>query len=587
MEILKKNFTQRHGGTEDGAKFGRRAGCCVALALILVFGAMFISCTDPEDIIPNADNAEQPIITAQPADVFWNVYNNTNPIDLTVTANVTDGGTLTYQWYSNTSKSASGGTAITTGGTDETLSLIKSNYTTNGSRYFYVVVTNTNNLGGNKTATTTSVVAEVAVVGYPDSAYTTSAMPEELKGTWTYDWGGGYIEKYIINETTFTSEYTYAGTIAGHRSNNDGDGYITIKFTENFGYVDSENMFYVIHYKDLSISEITLAGAWLGADPDFEYGVGSGGKATQAEAEAVMTVSAGYFGMYSTLSKDGAGNSETLYITADIPQALKGIWKSPYGETITISAAEFNYDMDFYGFTSNYAGTVINHRVNGDKGYITIQYTSNSSDATATGKYYVIHYKNLTTLTVSVAGAAPGYDMNDPDFADGKGGGKETQAEAETAYTVTGGYFGMYSDCNLYIPNEETFSNDLEGEWEDEDENIITITDSTISVSMMGMFDIFVGDIVKLVDNGNGSGYFVFKYITIFQDMASQDLMNTYTVLYWKNYDDDTVDFAIGGSDDLMTFEEGEASIEDAETEYINSNGSFTSESDLITFEKI
>jgi len=271
------------------------------LACFFVFG-----CTEPENIIPNIDNAKQPSITVQPAGGFWNVFLEDNAaFDLTVTANVDDDGELTYQWYSNTSDSATGGTAIATAGTDKTLSLNKNNYTENGPRYFYVIVTNTNNdVSGTKTASVTSAVAEVIIVGNPDTAYTTSAMPEWLKGTWTYDWGGGYIEKYIIDETTFTSEYTYAGTIAGHRSKSGGDGYITIKFTENSGYVDSEDKFYVIHYKDLSISEVTLAGAWLGADPDFEYGVGPGGKATQAEAEAAMTVSAGYFGMYSILGRE-------------------------------------------------------------------------------------------------------------------------------------------------------------------------------------------------------------------------------------------------------------------------------------------
>jgi len=142
--------------------------------------------------------------------------------------------------------------------------------------------------------------------GDSGEGYTISAIPEILKGTWKSE----YDEIFIISSDSFTSKYgefvTYAGTIAanGHRSNNSGSGYITIKYTENSGFVDSENKFYVIHYKDLSISEVTLAGASLSTDPDFEYGVGPGGKTTQAEAEAVMTVSAGYFEWYSTLSKE-------------------------------------------------------------------------------------------------------------------------------------------------------------------------------------------------------------------------------------------------------------------------------------------
>jgi len=404
---------------------GKLVSFCL-LALVLVFGAMFISCTDPGKIIPNTDNAEQPIITAQPAGGFWNVFPEANnTFDLTVTANVTDDGNLTYQWYSNTSKSATGGTAITTNGTSKTLSLSKNNYTANGYRYFYVVVTNTNNeTEGVKTASVTSAVAEVAVVGNPDTAYTTSAMPENLKGTWTYDWGGGFIEKYIVNETTFISEYTYTGTIVGHRSNNDGDGYITIKFTENSGFVNSENMFYVIHYKDLSISEVTLAGASFSADPDFEYGVGPGGKTTQAEAEAVMTVSAGYFDWYSILDKEGYTNADHPHISA---QPAGGSWNASANNTFTLTVSaniDDNGTLSYQWYSntsaSNHNGTIMsgktaatlqlekaNYTANGTYYfYVEVTNTNNSVNGNKTAH----STSNVATVTISVNSVAPSFE---------------------------------------------------------------------------------------------------------------------------------------------------------------------------------
>jgi len=544
------------------------------ILFFFIFSFFIIGCqSEPDDTV----NAQQPSISVQPVDVFWNVHNNTNPINLSVTSNVTDGGKLTYQWYSNTSKSTSGSQPVA-GGTDETLSLNKSNYTTNGSRNFYVVVTNTNNdVDGNKTASITSAAAEVVVVGYPDAAYTTSAIPENLKGTWTYDWGGGYIEKYIIDETTFTSEYTYAGTIIGHRSNNDGDGYITIKFTENYGYVDSENMFYVIHYKDLSISEVTLAGAWLGADPDFEYGVGPGGKATQAEAETVMTVSAGYFGMYSSLSRDGDDIPSVI-----IPENLKGTWESIWGEEYIISAATFTSG---YGGSVSYAGTIVAHNADGaDAGYITIKYTENSSYTNSTGKFYVIHYKYLTSSTFSVSGA----NLNtDPDFDMTTGsGGKTTQEEAESTMTVADGYFSFYSAC--YKFSGDSFTNKMQGEWAEEDYGmIVTITDNKVIVAMdyMGSYTmtLFIGEIVKVKDDG-ATGYIVFKCALI-DSMSGidDDVIGTYTVLYWKNYSDDSADMAIGDSD-WMGFDGGEASIAAAENKYIN--GTYNFDDDLLEFER-
>jgi hypothetical protein len=100
-------------------------------------------------------NAVQPVISAQPQGGIL-VKNET----LSVTASVTDGGTLSYQWYRNTANNTTGGTVITGAiGSSYTLSDI-------GAYYCYVVVTNTitnNGDGGIKTATTTSSVAAVTV----------------------------------------------------------------------------------------------------------------------------------------------------------------------------------------------------------------------------------------------------------------------------------------------------------------------------------------------------------------------------------------------------------------------------------------
>jgi formylglycine-generating enzyme required for sulfatase activity len=80
---------------------------------------------------------------------------------LTVTASVTDGGTLTYQWYSNDTDSDSGGSPVGTNSssfTPPTTSL--------GTIYYYVEVTNTipdNGDGGDKTATATSNTASITV----------------------------------------------------------------------------------------------------------------------------------------------------------------------------------------------------------------------------------------------------------------------------------------------------------------------------------------------------------------------------------------------------------------------------------------
>jgi hypothetical protein len=82
------------------------------------------------------------------------------PVTLSVSASVSDGGTLSYQWYINTANSNSGGTAI--GGA--TTSSYSPPTATGGDCFYYVVVTNTNtSVNGAQTATATSDVARVRV----------------------------------------------------------------------------------------------------------------------------------------------------------------------------------------------------------------------------------------------------------------------------------------------------------------------------------------------------------------------------------------------------------------------------------------
>jgi hypothetical protein len=139
--------------------------------LVILAGFLFISCSNPAgDPVSTGINAQQPNITAitgNPAASTWNV-SSANTFSVTVTANSPDSGNLSYQWYSNSTNSNSGGTAINTGGTSATLSLAKAEYTENKDYYFYIVVTNTiedNSDGGTKTATRTSNAATVTVSG--------------------------------------------------------------------------------------------------------------------------------------------------------------------------------------------------------------------------------------------------------------------------------------------------------------------------------------------------------------------------------------------------------------------------------------
>jgi hypothetical protein len=79
-------------------------------------------------------------------------------------------GTPTYQWYSNTTNSNSGGTAITNA---KAASFTPAAFNSTGSFYFYCVV----NLDGNGCGTTTSLPAEVVVM--PDPIVTKEPISEQ------------------------------------------------------------------------------------------------------------------------------------------------------------------------------------------------------------------------------------------------------------------------------------------------------------------------------------------------------------------------------------------------------------------------
>ncbi|WP_223837203.1 S-layer homology domain-containing protein [Paenibacillus oceani] len=104
-------------------------------------------------------DAQSPIISTQPGNQSVSVGDIAS---LNIMAAVSDGGTLSYQWYSNTTNSTSGGTAID-GATSASYSAPTNGA---GTTYYYAVVTNTNNsVTGSKTAAATSSVAVVTVNG--------------------------------------------------------------------------------------------------------------------------------------------------------------------------------------------------------------------------------------------------------------------------------------------------------------------------------------------------------------------------------------------------------------------------------------
>jgi len=110
--------------------------------------------------IKDVVDAERPTITEHPQSANYAQYDMPNI--LTVTAGISNGGTLTYQWFTSTSLSDQNGVAID-GAT--TASFTPSTETL-GTFYFFVVVSNSiddNGDGGNKVVSIASNVARIRV----------------------------------------------------------------------------------------------------------------------------------------------------------------------------------------------------------------------------------------------------------------------------------------------------------------------------------------------------------------------------------------------------------------------------------------
>jgi hypothetical protein len=275
----------------------------------------------------------------------------------------------------------------------------------------------------------------------------------------------------------------------------------------------------------------------------------------------------------------GPGTDAPPAVTA--PSGLQGMWINQKNGDVsyTIKGAVFSY-KDFAG----YGGTIVNVRSGDGEGYITINYTYNDYMPSVAGKFYVIHYKNLTASTVSFSGSVA---------VDGK----STQKEAEDEYAADKYYFGFYTDvANL---GGDTFSNKMEGRWKSAElvlaalRNTVTldITDKVIRYQATAG-PVLVGKIVKVVNEDTQKGYLVFKVVAGFS-ASGVDAYNTaggYSVLRWTNYSLPTVTLGMGGLSNniwtTLTATQTKTSIKDAEEAFVDTLGGTIAAARNVTFTK-
>ena len=163
-------------------------------------------------------NVQTPFIASQPTDATVTVN---APHSLSVEAIVTDGGSLSYQWYSNTSASNSGGTAITKATSD----IYRIPTSTVGIFYYFVEVTNTisnNGNGGNKTASIRSN-AVILTVNTKVNAQTPTITSQPTNATVTLNASHSLSVAASVDDDGTLSYKWYSNT----RESNSGGMFIT------------------------------------------------------------------------------------------------------------------------------------------------------------------------------------------------------------------------------------------------------------------------------------------------------------------------------------------------------------------------
>ncbi|MDR1160450.1 MAG: hypothetical protein LBK69_07480, partial [Syntrophomonadaceae bacterium] len=126
--------------------------------LVFLFSTFIFACG-----AETPSNTQTPRISAHPQGAD---YIQGTTAELSVTARVGDGGSLTYQWYTNTANSNNGGAPIVSA----TSSTYRLPTGTVGTFYYYVVVISTNSAA--------SMISNVAVINVIPEIPRISAHPQ-------------------------------------------------------------------------------------------------------------------------------------------------------------------------------------------------------------------------------------------------------------------------------------------------------------------------------------------------------------------------------------------------------------------------
>ena len=168
--------------------------------------------TSPVSVLE--DDPVIPTISTQPVGADYTMIDTAEALSVTATNN-DDGGTLSYQWYSDTDSDAIGGTAIT----DATGTTYTPPIDVIGTVYYYCVVTNSKTGFDSRSIASSAARVTIVKATLKETDFTLSNLnsvynfvPQEVEVTLPVGLDAQYVSiKYYQNDNMLVSAPSYAG----------------------------------------------------------------------------------------------------------------------------------------------------------------------------------------------------------------------------------------------------------------------------------------------------------------------------------------------------------------------------------------